>query len=222
MLTGANPEGRMRINLASFVAAAAFFICCASALPARAEHQALPATPQTIAVYAQALRKVNPQMPDWQSKVFARRVLVNAERWHVDPNILVAIVTVESAWHTRALSNAGAIGLGQLMPGTAAELGVNPHDPSQNLEGAAEYLGGLMHKFGRNNYSLVFAAYNAGPKAVDEYGGIPPFDETQRYVVKVLHALEHLQRTVHLPADLADVSNAHGADVDYWLDGDER
>jgi soluble lytic murein transglycosylase-like protein len=212
----------MRKNLAGFVAAATFVFGASSALPARAEHQPLPATPTTIAVYAQALRKVNPQMPDWQSKLFAKRVLVNAERWHVDPNILVAIVTVESAWHTTAVSHAGAIGLGQLMPGTAEELGVNPHDPSQNLEGAAEYLGGLLRKFGSTNYTLVFAAYNAGPEAVANYGGIPPFDETQRYVVKVLRALEHLQRTVHLPADIAQATDAHGPDVDYWLDGNEH
>jgi len=212
----------MRKNLASFVAAAAFVLGAGAALPTRADHQPLPATPTTIAVYAQALRSVNPHMPDWQSRLFAKRVLVNAERWHVDPNVLVAIVTVESAWHTTAVSHAGAIGLGQLMPGTAEELGVNPRDPSQNLEGAAEYLGGLQRKFGANNYQLVFAAYNAGPEAVASYGGIPPFDETQRYVVKVLRALEHLQRTVHVPADIAAATDAHGPDVDYWLGADER
>jgi soluble lytic murein transglycosylase-like protein len=212
----------MRTNLARFVAAAAFAFGAGLALPARADHQALPATPTTIAVYAQVLRHVNPHMPAWQSRVFAQRVLVNAERWHVDPNILVAIVTVESAWRTQAVSHAGAIGLGQLMPGTAAELGVNPHDPSQNLEGAAEYLGGLLRKFG-SNYELVFAAYNAGPEAVASYGGIPPFDETQRYVVKVLKTLGYLQRTVHIPADVAAIPvDAHGPDVDYWLDGAER
>ena len=64
------------------------------------------------------------------------------------------------------LSRAGAIGLGQLMPGTAALLGVNPHDPAQNLSGAARYLRGLMQRFGSKHYDLVLAAYNAGPKAV--------------------------------------------------------
>ncbi|HTX58615.1 MAG TPA: lytic transglycosylase domain-containing protein [Verrucomicrobiae bacterium] len=208
----------MRKYLASFVAAAGFLLTSLPALPALADHQVLPATPTTIAVYARAIRHVNPQMPDWQSRLLAQRVLANAERWRIDANILVAIVTVESSWHTHAVSSAGAIGLGQLMPGTAAGLGVDPRDPSQNISGAARYLSGLMHKFGSNNYQLVFAAYNAGPQAVREYGGIPPFDETQRYVVKVLRALSHLRRTVHLPADLA--ISAHGPDVDYWLDGD--
>ncbi|MFN2450696.1 MAG: lytic transglycosylase domain-containing protein, partial [Candidatus Baltobacteraceae bacterium] len=78
---------------------------------------------------------------------------------------------------TGARSWVGAIGLGQLMPGTAAQLHVDPHDPYQNLQGAAKYLGGLIHRY-RNSphqYSLAFAAYNAGPKAIAHYGGIPPY-----------------------------------------------
>ncbi len=132
--------------------------------------------------------------------------------------MLVAIVTVESAWHTHAVSPAGAIGLGQLMPGTAASLKVNPRDPKQNLSGAARYLRGLMQRFGRH-YSLVFAAYNAGPKAVSEYGGIPPYEETQEYVLRVLDTWAYLTRNVRLPASaFAAVLPAHGLDIDYWLD----
>ena len=152
----------------------------------------------------------------------ARRVLVNAERWRIDANMLVAIVTVESRWHTHAISRAGAIGLGQLMPGTASMLGVNPHNSGENLSGAAEYLHGLMQRFG-TNYDLVFAAYNAGPKAVEEFGGIPPYDETQHYVVKVMsawHSLQHWVRISPQAEELAAVP--HGADVDYWLDGAQR
>ena len=212
----------MRKIIASL--ATAFFIIGGFLLaaPASAAQPPLPATPVTIAAYAQVLRHLNPQLPKWQSKDLARRLLVNAERWRLDTNMLAAIVTVESRWHTHAVSSAGAIGLGQLMPGTAALLGVDPHDPGENLSGAAHYLSGLMHKFG-TNYDLVFAAYNAGPKAVDEYGGIPPFDETQRYVVKVMSAWHSLAQMIHLPADayVADVP-AHGPDVDYWLDGVER
>ncbi|HTU83515.1 MAG TPA: lytic transglycosylase domain-containing protein [Candidatus Acidoferrales bacterium] len=169
-------------------------------------------------MYASVLRHLNPQLPRWQSDELARHLLVNAERWRINANMLAAIVTVESRWHTHALSRAGAIGLGQLMPGTAVMLGVNPHDPTENLEGAAEYLSNLLHKFGRR-YDLVFAAYNAGPKAVDEYGGIPPYYETQHYVVKVMSAWESLSRMIRLPADayLAAIP-AHGPDVDYWLD----
>jgi soluble lytic murein transglycosylase-like protein len=186
--------------------------------PALAYHRVVPATPMAIAVYASVLRHINPDLPGWQSRDLAKRVLVNAERWRIDANMLVAIVTVESAWHTHAVSSAGAIGLGQLMPGTAALLKVNPHDPKQNLSGAARYLRGLEQRFGRH-YSLVFAAYNAGPKAVSEYGGIPPYEETQEYVVRVLDTWAYLAKNVHLPASaFAAVLPAHGLDIDYWLD----
>ncbi len=219
----------MRRTVAGFLARASFvcgsFVCASLVLtaPALAAHRPVPATPTAIAVYAKVLRHINPQMPGWESRDLARRVLVNAERWRIDANMLVAIVTVESRWHTHAVSSAGAIGLGQLMPGTAALLGVNPRDPKQNLSGAARYLRGLIERFGRKNYDLVFAAYNAGPHAVNEYGGIPPYEETQAYVVRVLSTWERLARSVHLPATaFAAVLPAHGLDVDYWLDATTR
>jgi|SRR5580700_878969 soluble lytic murein transglycosylase-like protein len=211
----------MRRTVASFLAGASFVwgSLALTATPALAYHRPVPATPAAIAVYATVLRHINPQLPGWQSRDLARRVLVNAERWRIDANMLVAIVTVESQWRTHAVSSAGAIGLGQLMPGTAALLGVNPRDPKQNLSGAARYLRGLIQRFGRTHPSLVFAAYNAGPRAVSEYGGIPPYDETQNYVVRVLSTWERLTRSVHLPASaFAVVLPAHGLDVDYWLD----
>jgi soluble lytic murein transglycosylase-like protein len=212
----------MRRTVAGLLAGATFLFgsLLANVPAARASHRAVPATPAAIAVYARVLRHINPQMPGWQSRDLARRVLVNAERWRIDANMLVAIVTVESQWHTHAVSPAGAIGLGQLMPGTAALLGVNPRDPKQNLSGAARYLRGLMQRFGTKHYNLVFAAYNAGPKAVSEYGGIPPYDETENYVVRVLATWARLAKSVHLPASaFAAVLPAHGLDIDYWLDG---
>jgi soluble lytic murein transglycosylase-like protein len=212
----------MRRPVAALLAAAAFTFCSPffTVTSALAAHRAIPATPATVAVYATVLRHINPQMPSWQSRDLARRVLLNAERWRIDANMLVAIVTVESSWHTHAVSPAGAIGLGQLMPGTAALLGVNPHDPKQNLSGAARYLRGLMQRFGRH-YNLVFAAYNAGPKAVNEYGGIPPYEETQNYVVRVLDEWAYLTKSVRLPPSaFAAVLPAHGLDIDYWLDAE--
>ena len=179
-------------------------------------------TAQTISAYATVIRHINPEMPTWQSKDLARGVLANAERWRLDANMLVAIVTVESHWHTHAISRAGAIGLGQLMPGTASLMGVNPHNSGENLSGAARYLHGLMQRFG-TNYDLVFAAYNAGPQAVEEFGGIPPYDETQNYVVKVMSAWRSLRQWVRLSPQaeqLADIP--HGADVDYWLESAQK
>ena len=140
------------------------------------------------------------RLPGWQSRDLAQRVLVNAERWRIDANMLVAIVTVESAvaharplvrrrdrarstdaghgraaWRQSARSQAESLRRGSISARTDAAL--RPDHPS-----------------------LVFAAYNAGPKAVTEYGGIPPYEETQDYVVRVLDTWARLTKSVHLPA----------------------
>ena len=154
----------MRRTILSLLAAVGFSIG-PLLLPAEAANRAVPATPVAVAVYARVLSHINPQLPRWQSRDLARRVLLNAVRWRLDANMLVAIVTVESRWHTHALSRAGAIGLGQLMPGTAALLGVNPHDPAQNISGAARYLRGLVGRFGTKHYDLVFAAVQRRSKS---------------------------------------------------------
>lgn len=95
-----------------------------------------------------------------------------------------ACVETESAFDPAAVSDKGAIGLGQLMPATAATLGVDPRDPAQNLDGAARYLIAQLGRF--QQVDLALAAYNAGPDAVDAYHGIPPFAETTAYVRRVL------------------------------------
>ncbi|MDP3194198.1 MAG: lytic transglycosylase domain-containing protein [Tabrizicola sp.] len=95
-----------------------------------------------------------------------------------------ANIAVESAFNPDARSSVGAIGLGQLMPGTADLLGVDPHDPEDNLHGSARYLLAQLEEFGAAD--LALAAYNAGPEAVRDYGGIPPYAETEGHVAKVL------------------------------------
>ena len=109
-----------------------------------------------------------------------------AEEHGIPPNLFLRLVKQESNFQPGAKSHAGAIGLAQLMPGTAEYLKVNPHDPIQNLKGGARYLKEQYDKFGRWDYAL--AAYNAGPGRVTEYGGIPPFKETQNYVKTILGA----------------------------------
>jgi soluble lytic murein transglycosylase-like protein len=109
-----------------------------------------------------------------------------AARNGIDPAVLYGLIQQESGFDPSATSSAGAVGLTQLMPGTAASLGVTePLNPAQSVEGGARYLGELMRQFGGNT-SDALAAYNAGPGAVQQYGGIPPYPETQQYVTNVL------------------------------------
>jgi soluble lytic murein transglycosylase-like protein len=104
----------------------------------------------------------------------------------IDPALLKGLVKQESGFDPNARSGAGAVGLTQLMPGTAAALGVtDPTDPAQSLQGGARYLREQLDRFGGDE-RLALAAYNAGPGAVSKYGGVPPYTETQGYVNKVL------------------------------------
>ncbi|RLQ85003.1 lytic transglycosylase domain-containing protein [Notoacmeibacter ruber] len=102
-----------------------------------------------------------------------------------------ANIEIESAYNPTARSHVGAIGLGQLMPDTATRLGVDPHDWRQNLDGSARYLLLMLSRF--RNPQLALAAYNAGPGAVSDHKGIPPYPETQNHVVKVMAVVARLQ-----------------------------
>ena len=111
-----------------------------------------------------------------------------ASRHGVDASLLAAVAQQESGFNSSAVSPAGAQGLMQFMPATAAGLGVNPLDPGSAIDGAAKYLSGLTKQFGSTE--LALAAYNAGPGSVSRYGGIPPYPETQNYVRNVLTKAE--------------------------------
>jgi hypothetical protein len=111
-----------------------------------------------------------------------------AARYGVDPSLLAAVASQESGFNSQAVSPAGAQGLMQFMPSTAKGLGVNAFDPASSIDGAARYLSSLTQQFGST--SLALAAYNAGPGAVRQYGGIPPYSETQNYVSSVLSKAE--------------------------------
>lgn len=102
----------------------------------------------------------------------------------LEPDLLTALVWVESRYCPKARSPSGAVGLGQLMPGTARDLGVDPWNPQANLYGSALYLRQKWEEFG--DWRLALAAYNAGSGAVRRHGGVPPYPETQGYVRRVL------------------------------------
>jgi soluble lytic murein transglycosylase-like protein len=108
------------------------------------------------------------------------------------PAIVRSVAKAESGYHVDAVSPKGAIGLMQLMPGTAAALNADPHDPEQNVEAGARYLRDLLVKYQNDPHqvSKALAAYNAGPGAVDKYKGIPPYRETIQYVNRVLKDYE--------------------------------
>ena len=119
----------------------------------------------------------------WQA-----RVAELAAKYDISPALLEAVVWQESRWNTGAVSPVGARGLAQLMPGTARQMGVNPHDPSANLEGGARYLRMQLDAFG-GDIEKALAAYNAGPGRVQRAGGIPAIRETQLYVSAILSRL---------------------------------
>jgi hypothetical protein len=113
-----------------------------------------------------------------------------AQRYNINPALFRALVQQESGGHQSAHSPAGAIGETQLMPGTARALGVNPYNAQQNLDGGAKYLRQQLDRFG-GNVRKALAAYNAGPGAVEKYGGVPPYAETQNYVRTILANAGH-------------------------------
>lgn len=137
----------------------------------------------TDAVAATATRTIPPAAPVDLTAVLRHAGIQD----HLDPDLLASVVRAESGGHARVVSRAGARGLMQLMPATAADLGVrDSFQPEQNVAGGASYLDALLMYY-HENLALALAAYNAGPAAVNRYGGIPPYAETRRYVARVIH-----------------------------------
>jgi len=130
------------------------------------------------------------RLPVGEVNAYIMEIRGAAERYGVPERLVSAIIRVESAFNPRAVSPKGARGLMQLMPETASGLGVrNTFDPYENIDGGVRHLRGLIDRFA-NNLPLVLAAYNAGERVVTAYQGIPPYPETQGYVLRVLRILD--------------------------------
>ncbi len=135
--------------------------------------------------------EARPAAVDWRVRAgrYARWIEAAARRYRLDPALVAAVALVESSFEAEARSPRGALGIMQLMPGTARELALrDPLDPRENIEGGARWLRRLLDRFG-GDLELALAAYNAGEGAVLEHGGVPPFPETRSYLEKVRSAL---------------------------------
>lgn len=147
------------------------------------ELEQLTSIPQVPAVSGLTEVSASAGPAEWR-----RRVAELSAKYDLSPSLIEALVWQESRWRIGAVSSVGARGLAQLMPGTARQLGVNPHDPSANLEGGARYLRMQLDAFG-GDIEKALAAYNAGPGRVQNAGGVPRIRETQNYVTAIMGRL---------------------------------
>ena len=144
-----------------------------------------------MATYRRVIRSYNRSLSDEQLETIVRSILYYSYVFRIDPRFVVAVVAIESAFRPHAVSPAGAGGLGQLMPATARDLKVDPHVPWQNIQGTVRYLKLNLDRFQHlsklQRYRMCLASYNAGYGAVQQYGGIPPYQETVQYVRMVMN-----------------------------------
>lgn len=154
-------------------------------------------------VQQQTRQEIQESLPNF-SKIFQQKkqdaessmqevIEQESRKQGLDPDLIRSVIQTESNFNQEAVSDKGAIGLMQLMPDTAAELNVDPEDPRQNIQGGVKYLAQQIDTFGDLEQAL--AAYNAGPRAVRQYNGVPPYGETQDYVKQVTETFRNLKRS---------------------------
>ena len=203
--------------------AAALFVCLATAVPAQAQlyswrdatgNLVVSDQPRTngegpvttYAVTPSASVRTTKPLTEAQSR-YDELIQLYASRYGVSPDLVRAVIQAESGFNPRAISPKGAMGLMQLMPATARELGVrNPFHPDENIRGGTRYLAQLMERYNQDVH-LALAAYNAGPASVERYGAVPPYRETQAYVKKITGSAKAAARpdpTIYKWMDLVD------------------
>jgi soluble lytic murein transglycosylase-like protein len=151
----------------------------------------------------------SPQLPAKLTEAELHQLLASAGAEHdLDTDLLASVVRQESGGNAHAVSRTGARGLMQLMPKTAADLGVaNSFAPSENIHGGTAYLDALLKRY-HDNLALALAAYNAGPAAVDRWHGIPPYRETRAYVARIIHEFNR-RYAARIQAQVAGVASQH-------------
>lgn len=157
---------------------------------------------ELVQIYTNAVKRFNTKLSQSQADTIARSILGFSYHYKVDPRLVCAVIIAESNFKVNATSRAGAQGLGQLMPSTAAGLGVNnAYDPVQNIYGSVRYVKSMLDRMSGNKHfneltwndlALALAAYNAGPGAVKKHGGVPPYKETRNYVQRVTSIYKQL------------------------------
>ncbi len=168
-------------------------------LPGPADTQAPTDQQQKIAVWANWVAEHNPQLTETECELIVRWVLGYSRIYGVNHRLIFAVIEAESDFNPACVSHAGAVGLMQLMPSTARSVQVqNRWNVQENIRGGIQYLSQQLAAYAdRSNYEqcvLGLASYNAGPNAVKKYGGVPPYDETRRYVIKVTNRFAELER----------------------------
>lgn len=152
---------------------------------------------KTYRLIAETARFFNPTLSELFAEDLAKLIESKANKYEIDPLLMTALISQESAFYENAKSPVGAYGYGQLMPGTAKFLDVDSKIPDENLEGCAKYLSQQLKtwKGARKPISFALASYNAGPGAVSKYNGVPPYNETRNYVHIIGERYRTLQKT---------------------------
>jgi soluble lytic murein transglycosylase-like protein len=151
-----------------------------------------------LAATVRSIMRTNPRLSGFDALVLGARTIAAARANAIDPGFLAATLLQESGFAPTVVSWAGAVGIGQFMVGTADMAGIDPFDPAASIDATARLLASYVERYrayaGADPYALALAAYNAGPGAVDRFGGLPPYAETREYIADILERWSRIVR----------------------------